>query len=258
MLSKFREWAKRAARAALLPKEVRLDMLRAGEVPDEEVVRAIYGVPPHFTYDLSVNDTNQVAGKNYPNQTTIAAQDIVGIETLIPVAQPGVMTTHTSTTAGTLTMTNSDHGITTGVFIDIYWTNTDGSPGQLRNATVGTVAGTSVPFTLATGDNVPPATTEIIAALVNSFPLAMVGNDLLGLVGAMDPGDNGGGYGTMTLLDTGGTVEDLFMGKMTPLNSYRWIGDFTNPLAGKTIDTVHMSHNNLVTPVNMRVAGLLN
>lgn len=77
----------------------------------------------------------------------------------IGLAQPAVLTTRTSGTAGTLTMTNSLHGITTGMKVDLYFAG-----GIAYDVTVGTVSGTSVPFTGAVGTALPIATSAIAVA----------------------------------------------------------------------------------------------
>lgn len=73
------------------------------------------------------------------------------------------LTTRTSATAGTITAP-SGHGITTGATIDLYWMaviNTYNTAQVRRNVTVGTVSGTSIPFSGGEGNDLPAQDEEI-------------------------------------------------------------------------------------------------
>lgn len=203
-------------------------------------------------YDLIVTQNYSLAGKTYSQQQTISQPDVVGKEDLIPVAWPGVLTVRTNGTDGSLTMTDAGHLIATAAKIDIYWLDaTTGLQKSCRAATVGTVAGLIVPFTGALGTALPPAATVIQAATVVSYVVQIVGNNVAALLAAADFA-----AATIVLLDTGGTVEDLVI-TTPPSGCYGWLGVGTNPLATKTVDTVHFSHNDTTTPRNVRVAASL-
>ena len=93
-------------------------------------------------------------------------------------AQPGTLTTRTGNTAGTLTMTNAGHGIITGQRFDLYWTG-----GSCFGVIAGTVAGTSIPFTVVQGGDVlPAAATAIIAGISERVPFELTGDNISALV----------------------------------------------------------------------------
>ena len=94
----------------------------------------------------------------------------------LAVAQPAILTTRTSDTAGTITMDSGGHTITTAAIIDIY-DNVGGTVSY--DATVGTVSGTSVPFTLAKGDVLPIATSVIAVALRTTINTTIDGDAIV-------------------------------------------------------------------------------
>jgi len=77
----------------------------------------------------------------------------------IAAGKAGQLTTRTDANTGTITMSSGDHGITTGMAVDIHW---DG--GIQYDVTVGTVSGTSVPFDLGIGDDLPTNLTNVVVA----------------------------------------------------------------------------------------------
>lgn len=96
----------------------------------------------------------------------------------VPAAQPATLTTRVSNVAGTLTMTNVNHGIITGQRIDLYWPG-----GSCFGVTAGTVSGTSVPFTRVQGGNfLPIATTAIKVGIPTSAPFELNGDNISALV----------------------------------------------------------------------------
>ena len=99
-----------------------------------------------------------LAGISIQSSTTRTDSGQVSHEVTLPAADAGTLSTRTSDTAGTATL-GAAHGIQTGDVVDIYWAG-----GVAYGATVGTVAGTSVPFTLASGDVLPAQDTAITMA----------------------------------------------------------------------------------------------
>jgi len=90
--------------------------------------------------------------------------------------QSGTLSTRTSDTAGTLTL-GADHGVETGDIIDIYWEG-----GVAHGATVGTVEGTSVPFTGAAGDVLPAEDTAVIAGVTEVINFVVAGSNIEALL----------------------------------------------------------------------------
>ncbi len=109
------------------------------------------------TVTLSINGIGAIPS----GQLSVSDDAIVtAAPSSILAAQPATLTTRTNSFSGTLTMTNSAHGIVTGQRVDLYW-----SGGQSFNVTVGSVSGTSVPFTgVQTGLSAPatPTTASIV------------------------------------------------------------------------------------------------
>jgi hypothetical protein len=194
---------------------------------------------------MQIGRSATVAGLSLSESVKVIGVSEVGVNFVLPVAQAGSLTTRTSNTAGTLTMNSLSHGITTGSTIDIYWTG-----GQCRGATVGTVAGNSVPFTGATGTVLPAAATAITAMNPVVKNLAVVGNNLQGLALELKNPNNAPtvatDVGTFSF-QSSAPAELLCRIQDNYDNVYVWdaatanTGD-TNPLAGVTVATVNVSH----------------
>lgn len=114
-------------------------------------------------------------GQGFAYTRDLTTNGHIGKDNSLAAAKTGTLTTRTSNTAGTLTMA-AGHGFTDGQVIDIYW-----STGQCTSATIGTVATNSVPFTSATGDVLPAATTAITAMVQTVEPFSFADADLKAL-----------------------------------------------------------------------------
>lgn len=111
------------------------------------------------------------------NTVTDDAAELASPES-VAAAQPATLSSRTSNTAGTLTMTNADHGITTGARFDLYW-----SDGSCFGVIAGTVSGTSVPFTRVQGGNpLPAAATAVVVGIAQSVPFSVTGDNISALV----------------------------------------------------------------------------
>lgn len=121
-----------------------------------------------------------VDGVTYSLTDTIPADGVQRKEktgdTVLAAAKIGQLTTRTDNNTGTLTMAAS-HGITTGVRIDIYWTES-GVNGVQRGVTVGTVSVNSVPFDLGVGDNLPTNLTAITAQVAAEEEFLVTGDNV--------------------------------------------------------------------------------
>lgn len=129
---------------------------------------------------IRLSRSAQAMGKTFTFDKTLTSDGYAGTEPELAAAKTGTLTTRTSDTAGTLTMTTG-HGFTDGQVIDIYWAD-----GRCSKATIGTVATNSVPFTGATGDVLPIATTAITAMVQHTEAVAFLDASLVALfVGAV-------------------------------------------------------------------------
>lgn len=195
--------------------------------------------------NFSLQQNATLNGTSAPvNQVSVTDNLATNVNESIPIAQPGQLTTRTDNTHGTITMTNSGHGITTGQRIDLYWSN-----GQTYNVTVGTVSGTSVPITLSTG-SLPVVNSAVTAGIATQVLIAITGNNLSALL-FTTPSN---GYFVM---DTSGPADENPQ-YVAAGGSYTWYtgSGITNPLAGVTIASMWMSHSNVNSAVNMQAGAL--
>ncbi len=182
-------------------------------------------------------------GKAFSESTTIVSDAVIVREELVPAAQGGILTTRVSDTAGTATMDSATHTITTGARIDIYF-----SGGITLAATVGTVVGTSVPFTLGIGDVLPSVSTVVAVSLPAKTDLDVVGDNIKSIV--MFPTKRG------VFIFTGSDeVSDFTRVLGDGIAAHYYADDGTvNPVAGDTLAFVFMSHGDTAAGQLMRYA----
>jgi hypothetical protein len=197
-------------------------------------------------YSITISTT--VTGEVAAAQTVIVEDDglVKAAPLTILAAQPGTLTTHTTNTTGSLTMTNSGHGIVTGQRIDIFW---DG--GQCYGAIAGTVAGSVVPIaSVSGGSNLPASSTVVTVAIPKSAPLSVVGNNLQALILSSPQ---------MSYFVLNDGSSDVFAAVVQTGGVYTWaIGSgVANPLATFTPIKVWMSHTLTTAPVTTMKAVAL-
>jgi hypothetical protein len=164
----------------------------------------------------------------------------------VPVAQPGVLAVHTTNSTGSLTMTNSGHGIVTGQRFDLYW-----SGGHCYGAVAGTVAGLTVPIaSVSGGDNLPAAATPVTVGIATSAPFNAVGANMTAM--ALVTPQNG----YFVFADGGG---DLYAAYVTAGFIDTWkMGDVrANPLVAGTPTKVWMSHDYVTAAVGDMTAAAI-
>lgn len=188
---------------------------------------------------VQVTENFGLGGISFDGNRVLEADEVFSVVTEVPAAVSGVLTTRTDNDTGTLTMDDAGHGITTGARLDLYWTG-----GARRRMTVGTVAGLSVPIDLGAGDNLPAATTPIIACVPveRSFPL--VNADLIKIAVKGDVECQ------FTFMEADGTTEDLTYHLEPAVAGASVIGTWdaaygASPLTGTDIAEVWMSHNDV-------------
>ena len=128
---------------------------------------------PQITHSLSV------AGGGISIQSAQVVREgsgVIGLQETLALGQAGTLTTRTSDTAGTITASDAGHGIATADKVDVHWTDS-GVPKVAYDCTVGTVAGTSIPFTGASGDVLPIATSAIVVTKHLSVNLSIDGDE---------------------------------------------------------------------------------
>jgi hypothetical protein len=172
-------------------------------------------------------------------------------EKSLPAADAGELTTRTNDTDGTLTMDSGSHGISTGDKIDIFWT-ASGLQKCAFGATAGTVAGTSVPFTGASGDVLPAASSTITADVQIVLDCDFDG-DKLQMLGGVIAAYNG----NIVFEDSGNAVLDqtvLYAGE--PYLYYTRSG-LTNPLTGNPVDEVRVTNASSAGAATFKLCGLV-
>lgn len=195
-----------------------------------------------------ISKTAQAAGKTFSYGATSEVDGTLLRDPTLAVAKVGSLTTRTSDTAGTLTMAAS-HGILSADIIDIYW-----SDGQATSALVGTVAGNSVPFTLATGDAMPLVTTAITAMVQHVENFNVIDGDLQALfVGAANAAcsatfyDDADAVVGVARVPAGSTTNKHFI----------WdIGDGTTIPVDDDVATVGITHGDSVSARTVSVVAM--
>lgn len=183
---------------------------------------------------VTIQIQQQISGfVSFASITTLTDETGILANPTVLAAQPGVLTTHTTNTTGSLTMTNSSHGIVTGQRIDIYWTG-----GQCYGAVAGTVAGSVVPIaSVSGGSNLPASSTAVTVGIPISAPFPVTGNNIQAVamftatVNGYFVFNNGSADVSATYLLAGQT-SSWYVGAAG-----------TNPLASATPTVVWMSHS---------------
>lgn len=169
-----------------------------------------------------LDSTITIAGLTLRESYTATDEAAQTQDLTITKAQSGSLSTRGGNTSGNATL-SADHGISTGDTVDIYW-----SGGSRRGVTVGTVAGTVVPFSAGSGDNLPIQGTTISVAPVTESSLEFQAEDLAVIAALMD------GAGQLVFLDES-DVELLAL-DLTANLAWQWISGngFDNPIENES------------------------
>lgn len=189
---------------------------------------------------MVINQTITLNSVAYTTTRTVTnAQELLTGPTAVAAAFTGTLTTRTDNTTGTLTMGSSGHGITTSAIFDLYW-----SGGSQYNITAGTVSGTSIPFSLGSGDNLPTAASTISATVRTANTTSITGNNVTGLLvsGAIIGSD---WYGRVTYAQANGTLITSYV--LTPTAPTQEWDLGSNPFSGVTVGKVYFSQGNIDT-----------
>lgn len=171
-------------------------------------------------------------------------------EKSLPAADAGSLTTRTTDTAGTITASSGSHSIETGDVIDIFWTDANGERQCARGATVGTVSGTSIPFTGAGGTVLPAQDTAVTVDEQTTLDLDFDG-DKLQMIVAGSTKD-----GHITFEDSGDAVLDSAVLKANEPYSFVKNTGQTNPLTGNPVDEIKVSNADSSAAATFKLGGL--
>ena len=173
-------------------------------------------------------------------------------EVVLPAAEGGSLTTRTSDTVGTITMTDAGHTITTGAVIDIFW-----SGGKQYAVTVGTVSGTSVPFTGGTGDVLPASSTAVTVDEQIDITTVIDGDNvkLLGIVLEIaDTASTAAGH--LDMQDVGAaTIESVDLVANTP-RVWDITGGDTNVFTGNVIELTKAGNGDSTNSATLKILSL--
>jgi hypothetical protein len=175
-------------------------------------------------------------------------------ELSLPVAEAGQLTTRSSDTAGTITMDDAGHGITTGEIIDIY----DPAGGTVSyGATVGTVAGDSVPFTGASGDVLPANLTNVTVAEQVILNTPIDGDAILIIAIIVEfPTSASTDQAHLDMQDSGNaTIEEIDL-TANGLVVHDITGGDTNVFTGNPITHIHCSQGGVTEACTLKIIDL--
>jgi hypothetical protein len=147
---------------------------------------------------------------------------------------------------------SAGHGLTTGMTVDVYWTDANGDTQYRYGCTVGTVSGETVPLTSGTGTTLPADDTVVTICEQISVALAFVGNKLeFGFATATYPSL------LILTLDNAANVVYL-LGPASGLLWFNGIGS-ANPYAGRSVAsaTVTTSQATGTGTINPITAGFV-
>lgn len=181
-----------------------------------------------------------------------SAAATITVESTLEAGKAGTLSTRTGDTEGTLTL-GANHGITDGEIIAIFWTG-----GVAYLATVGTVDGTSVPFTGAAGDVLPDEDTAIVADVMEAHDVEFDGDDLEMLIATFRQ------RGVVVFEDWSGSGGDgdavLDAADIAANEAYLFIADTgeANPLTGNAVDQVWIANGDSSNSSLFKLAALYN
>ncbi|MDD8027908.1 MAG: hypothetical protein PHI34_15520 [Acidobacteriota bacterium] len=181
-----------------------------------------------------------------------SAAATVTVESTLDAGKAGTLSARTGDTEGTLTL-GADHGITDGEVIAIFW-----SSGVAYLATVGTVAGTSVPFTGAAGDVLPDEDTAIVADVMEAHDVEFDGDNLEMLIATFRQ------RGVIVFEDWSGSGGDgdqvIDAADIAANEAYLFVADVmaTNPLTGNAVDQIWIANGDSSNSSLFKLAALYN
>jgi len=184
----------------------------------------------------TISIIGSVGGVTVQGSVSRTEEGQISQEVSLPAADAGTLTTRTSDTAGTLTMDDANHGISTGEVIDIFWTDANGNQKCAYGATVGTVTGTSVPFTGASGDALPAVDSSVTADVVVEANVDFDGDDLAIILLASNRA------GHFDFQDSGSV--SLHQAVLLAGEPWLWFSDmgYSNPLSGNPVDKLFLTN----------------
>lgn len=209
-----------------------------------------------WSVPMTVSKTFGAGGLQFGETQSVVGNFGIPAEIVLAAAQPGTLTSGGTTTSGSVTMTNSGHGITTGARVDVYW-----AAGYLMGCTVGTVSGTTVPLTasgtFSAGVSALPANaTALVLCVPTAIPLNLTGNNVQALAETYT-GTTVSTLATFVFCNST-TIEYDIQLPCNVANCWYVGCGVVNPLAGNSTTQVFVSHNDTTGPQTVRVVAVSN
>jgi hypothetical protein len=199
------------------------------------------------TFTLAIN--SGTGGLAFNASSQISSNGIVQFSETLIAAISGTLTTRSSATAGTLTIPSIGN-ITSSCRLDIYW-----SGGSVYGATVGSVSGTSVPFTGAVG-TLPAVNTVITCFVPVSVAFVITGSNCQSLAcGVSSPA-----VPATVVFATSAPANEAVANLTTAVPSYVWAtgATGTNPIAGDAITQAFLSQSSATQTTTISGFGQYN
>ena len=200
-------------------------------------------VPGSVSMTFSLPGVSIQATVSKPSSGGLPAQSVSVLN-----AAAGTLTTRTDNTNGTLTL-GANHGISNADIITIFDDNT-GTVSYL--ATVGTVAGNSVPFTGAAGAVLPVVNSTVTVGKVVDLDVDFDGDNVRILAAQMTT------LGHVVFEDAGNTA--IANATLTANQPWMYIDGVTasNPLTGNAVDQIRLANGNSASNGTFKLGGTYN
>jgi len=183
-----------------------------------------------MTMTATTSKAHSVGGVSFPENLSFVGDGVIAHDVEVAAAEAGELTTRTNNTDGVITGDDSTTAIVTGNVIDIYWTT-----GSRHNVDT-VVAGGLITISGGAGDNLPTQSTDLTFCKVEVLDVLVDGDNIIALF------LYAGAKAQFTFMDTSSIVDHEIVGAA---GVWDWNEDngVTNPLAGDTVTSVQISHN---------------
>lgn len=201
-----------------------------------------------MTVAANIAQSNSIGGVRFPESRTLTADGQIVHDVSIAAADAGSLTTRTSDTVGTITADESDHTISTGDRVDLYWT-TAGVNYQRRGVDVGTVTATSIPISGGDGDNLPVQDSDIVVCAVVELDVFVDGDNIVAALAYIEK------LGQVVFIDTSVSDVEIALWTIGEAVTKMWTnvdGD-DNPFEGVDIARVYVSHSDTAAAATARL-----
>lgn len=197
-----------------------------------------------MTISASIRQSSSIGGVSFAESRTLTADGQIVHEVSVPAAEDGSLTTRTDDDEGDITMDESDHTITTGIRINLYW-----SGGSRRAVIVGTVAGATVPISGGVGDVLPAELTDLTIAVPVELDVSVDGGNVIAVLASLSK------LGVVEFIDTDTSEDEITSWNIGEAGVKMWHesdGD-TNPFASSNIGRVYVSHGDSTAAATARL-----